>query len=91
MTARSSRSRRRRTTLVSSTWSIPCASTACCPTIPAVRGDVDANGTVGITDFLALLAAWGPCGCACPADLDENGVVDIVDFLILLANWGPCP
>ena len=38
----------------------------------------DTDGTVGINDFLQLLANWGtPYG--------------INDFLTLLANWGPCP
>ncbi len=40
--------------------------------------DLDGDGEIGITDFLALLADWGsPYG--------------IEDFLALLANWGPCP
>ncbi len=51
-----------------------------------VFADVDCDGVVGITDFLALLAAWGP-NPGHPADLDGNGVVDITDFLLLLANW----
>ena len=44
---------------------------------------------VGIVDFLALLADWGPCepGC-CLADLDIDGNVGINDFLLLLGNWG---
>ena len=51
--------------------------------------DLDCDGNVGITDFLALLAAWGtnPGG---PPDLDGDGTVGILDFLALLANWGPC-
>lgn len=53
-------------------------------------GDLDGDCTVGILDFLSLLAAWGPCpptgGCA--ADLDSDGNVSIIDFLTLLANWG---
>ncbi len=53
-------------------------------------GDLDGDGTVGITDFLALLAAWGP-NPGHPADFDGDGVVGIVDFLELLASWGPCP
>ncbi len=61
----------------------------------ACPGDFDCSGDVGITDFLALLAAWGKCPtgeCAiCPGDLDRDGSVGIVDFLALLANWGPCP
>jgi hypothetical protein len=52
--------------------------------------DLDGNGDVGITDFLALLSAWGtdPGG---PPDVDGDGIVGIADFLGLLANWGPCP
>ncbi len=52
-------------------------------------GDLDGDGTVGIVDFLALLANWGPCepGC-CLADLDIDGDVGITDFLLLLGKWG---
>lgn len=52
--------------------------------------DLDADGLIGIIDFLALLAAWGnnPCG---PPDFDGDGNVGITDLLQLLANWGPCP
>ncbi len=52
--------------------------------------DIDGDGTVGINDFLGLLAAWGP-NPGHPADLDGDGDVGINDFLALLANWGPCP
>ena len=45
------------------------------------------DGTVGIVDFLALLAQWGGPGSC---DVDGGGV-GINDFLALLANWGPCP
>ncbi len=51
--------------------------------------DLDGNGSVGITDLLALLAAWGtdPGG---PPDFDGDGNVGVTDLLTLLANWGPC-
>ena len=51
--------------------------------------DLDGDGTVGITDFLELLALWGtdPGG---PPDFDGDGDVGITDFLELLANWGAC-
>ncbi|MHC4219334.1 MAG: hypothetical protein ACYSU7_12875 [Planctomycetota bacterium] len=60
------------------------------PVPPCNPADLDKDGTVGILDFLALLAAWGPCGdCGnCPADLDGDCQVGVNDFLILLANWG---
>ena len=51
-------------------------------------GGESTDGTVGIVDFLALLAAWGTIGAPC--DFDGGGV-GITDFLELLANWGPCP
>ena len=35
-----------------------CAAAAC---PPACVGDIDGDGSVGIQDFLALLAAWGVC------------------------------
>ena len=60
-------------------------------TTGSVVGDLDGDGSVGINDFLMLLAAWGPCGAPCPpscvADLDGDCVVGIIDFLTLLANW----
>ncbi len=57
---------------------------------PVQLGDIDGDGTVGITDFLDLLADWGTCtkDC-CLSDLDLDGEVGIVDFLTLLANWSP--
>jgi probable HAF family extracellular repeat protein len=53
-------------------------------------GDLNGDGTVGIVDFLMLLARWGPCADFnnCPADLDADCLVGISDFLILIANWG---
>lgn len=54
-------------------------------------GDIDADGSVGVTDFLDLLAGWGPCPAPptpCLADLDSDGTVSVLDFLVLLANWG---
>ena len=58
----------------------------------AILGDLDGDGTVGILDFLILLAGWGPCDepCppSCPADLDGDCTVGITDFLTHLANWG---
>ncbi len=54
-------------------------------------GDIDLNGSVGISDLLILLGAWGPCpACgelACLADLNGDCNVGIADLLVLLGNW----
>jgi choice-of-anchor B domain-containing protein len=61
-------------------------------TLCSIPGDVDGDGTVGINDFLQLLAEWGPCPGPCPpscaADFDGDCTVGVNDFLIMLANWG---
>jgi hypothetical protein len=54
-------------------------------------GDADCDGEVGVLDFLALLAAWGPQAGPHPADFDGDGEVGVIDFLAQLANWGACP
>jgi hypothetical protein len=48
----------------------------------------DSDGTVGVVDFLAMLAQWGEIATTC--DFDGDGV-SVVDFLALLGTWGPCP
>ena len=56
--------------------------------------DLDGSCDVGVSDFLDLLGAWGPCPPApvdCPADFDNSGDVGVSDFLELLGNWGSCP
>ncbi len=62
----------------------------CCP------ADLDGDGDVGVSDFLILLGAWGPCpdcgdcGVECVADIDCNCDVGTSDHLFLLGAWGPC-
>ncbi len=51
--------------------------------------DVDGDGAVGITDFLAILAAWGTGGPGAAIAPPFNQV-NVVDFLELLAAWGAC-
>ena len=53
--------------------------------------DVDGDDMVGVTDFLAVLNAWGPCESPCPEDIDQSGAVGVEDFLSTLQNWGACP
>ncbi len=53
-------------------------------------GDIDADGTIGINDFLFLIGNWGPVtGPAnMAADFDADGMIGITEFLYVLGNWG---
>ncbi len=55
----------------------------------ACTEDLDADGSVGVGDLLALLAAWGP-NPGHAADLDGDGAVSVTDLLQLLGAWGSC-
>lgn len=52
--------------------------------------DVDGDGTVGMADFLDLVAAWGTDPDA-PPDVDFDGVVTVQDMIIMVQAWGTCP
>jgi hypothetical protein len=45
------------------------------------------SGTVGISDFVLLMANWGQTGTGNAADFNKDGKVDILDFIWLMANW----
>jgi hypothetical protein len=51
--------------------------------------DIDRDGTVGASDLLVLLTAWGTCPPR--GDVTGDGITSSVDLLALLVNWGPCP
>ncbi|MHC5024298.1 MAG: integrin alpha [Planctomycetota bacterium] len=53
---------------------------------PACPADLDGDGSVGITDLLQVLSAWGGPG----GDVSGDGMTDIVDLLAVLSAWGPC-
>jgi len=42
---------------------------------------------VNLTDFNALIVAWGLTGSNLTADLNHDGVVDLSDFNLLIVNW----
>ena len=59
-------------------------------------GDVDADGRVGLTDYLAVAASWGPVetqctNCLIHEDIDQDGEVGTNDLMYVLSNWGSCP
>ena len=54
--------------------------------------DIDADGVVGVLDFLLIVADWGPCPAApecCRADVNGDGEVGVGDFLLVLGAWTP--
>ena len=51
--------------------------------------DTNDDGTVNVTDILAVVAAWGENGG--PADINGDGVVDVTDLLTVVDAWGACP
>jgi hypothetical protein len=55
-------------------------------------GDVDLDGVVGFTDFLALSRRFGDSHLGwSDGDLDGDGTVEFPDFLILANNFGKTP
>ena len=55
----------------------------------AVTTDINGDGTVSVTDLLALLGTWGPCPAPCPADIDGDGTVGVADLIAIITEWGP--
>lgn len=51
------------------------------------NGDLNSDGLVNLTDFNALIVAWGLTGPSLTADLNHDGVVDLSDFNLLIVNW----
>jgi len=66
---------------------VPFGETGVVLKIVTMTGDLDADGNVGNSDLITLLADWGPCP-GCPADIDGDGVVGFTDLQFVLANWG---
>ena len=52
--------------------------------------DVTGDGTVNVSDILAVIAAWGTCE-ACATDINGDNFVDVSDLLTVISLWGDCP
>lgn len=63
----------------------------CTPDIAPPGGD----GLVNVSDLLAVINGWGPCGAPCPpscsADTNDDCNVDVTDLLAVINGWGACP
>lgn len=64
------------------------AAAASQPPMPPV-GDLDNDGTVGLTDLAHLLIAFGTVESS--ADIDADGSVGLQDLAYLLSNFGHAP
>ena len=54
-----------------------------------MNGDLNVN----VTDLLAVIGSWGPCGnCGlCPGDVSPPGgdcLVNVSDLLKIIGSWG---
>jgi len=53
--------------------------------------DIDSDGSVGVSDLLRIIDAWGDCGIfVCDEDLDDDEFVGVSDLLIVIDAWGMC-
>jgi 6-phosphogluconolactonase (cycloisomerase 2 family) len=64
--------------------------------VPPCVGDLDGDGTVGLTDLAILLSSYGLCDgdpdYVPEADLDDDDCITLSDLALLLANYGRiCP
>ena len=62
---------------------------------PPCFADVVVDGTVNVSDLLAVINGWGPCPGACtapcPADIVHDCTVNVIDLLAVINGWGACP
>ena len=72
----------------------------CTLPVGACATDVDGNGSVGVSDILAVIDNWGVCGDGTfrpDGDVDGTCCVDVSDLLTIVGDWenecvvtGPC-
>ena len=49
--------------------------------------DVNGDGSVNITDILAVIGNWGGTG---EGDVNGDDIVNVTDLLEVVSAWGPC-
>jgi len=62
-----------------------CSTETCGSPCPS---DVDGNGSVDVSDILAIVGAWGTNDAS--ADVNGDGIVNVSDLLEVVSSWGPC-
>jgi len=58
------------------------ACESACPT------DLNGDGSVNVSDLLAVIEAWGSSDQT--ADINSDGIVNVADLLEVVGTWGPC-
>ena len=57
--------------------------------------DINGNGTVNVSDLLAVINGWGTCANPCPpycgADINDDCIINVSDLLAVINGWGACP
>jgi len=69
-------------------WTDSETSSFCIGSLSSCASDLDADGLVGIDDFIILNSSFGQTCTDCPADIDSNGLVDISDFILMNSEFG---
>lgn len=63
--------------------------------VPICAADTNNDGSINVTDLLAVINAWGACTLPCPpqcaADTNGDCAIDVSDLLAVINAWGPCP
>ena len=74
---------------------VPTIPDPCDEALPACAEDVDGDGTVAVSDILALIGAWGDCGDGMYRPAGDiapmpNGdcCVNVQDVLAVISAWG---
>ena len=49
--------------------------------------DVNGDGSVNVTDILAVIGNWGGTG---EGDVNGDDIVNVTDLLEVVSAWGPC-
>ena len=50
-----------------------------------IEGDLNCDGSIGLSDLIQLLSSWGSDDC--PADINRDGNVGTQDLLVVLSRW----
>lgn len=70
-------------------FGVNCSAISLIPA-PACPADVTGDGSVNVTDLLAVIGAWGACPVPCAADTNNDGQVNVTDLLAVIGAWGAC-